>query len=280
MKKALKALSVLLTVTLLVLLAGLTISAASDKPAISKTELTLAAGYSGKLTVSGDYKSIEWSSSDESVCTVKNGKVTAVSTGKATVTAKADSYKLTCKVKVYKSCFGEYSPQSVKKGKTLTLKIPAYGVKKAEAYVTDTDMGKITSVKISKGYAVVRMKAVSSGDTSVCIYDSDSPKCRIYVGVHINYSDYKYEFRTEDSFESHYKKHKDEFGDITRDEYLELANKIISSDSKDILHKNEKDDGDPMYFDKKTGALLIMSSDGFIRTFFIPDDGLDYWERI
>lgn len=278
MKRILKTLSVLLTVAMVVLLAGLTISAA-EKPALSSSELTLAVGYSGKLTVSGDYKSIEWTSSDESVCTVKNGKVTAVSTGKATVTAKADSCKLTCKVKVYKSCFGEYSPQSVRKGKTLTLKIPAYGVKKAEAYVTDTDMGKITSVKISKGYAVVKMKALSSGDTSVCIYDTNSPKCRIYVGVHINYSDYKYEFRTEDALESHYKKHKDEFGNITQDEYLAAANRIITSDSKDILHKYEKDDGDPMYFDKKTGALLIMSSDGFIRTFFIPEDGLEYWER-
>lgn len=279
MKRILKTISVLLTVAMVVLLAGLTISAA-EKPALSSSELTLAVGYSGKLTVSGDYKSIEWTSSDESVCTVKNGKVTAVSTGKATVTAKADSYNLTCKVRVYKSCFGEYSPQSVKKGKTLTLKIPAYGVKKAEAYVTDTDMGKITSVKISKGYAVVKMKALSSGDTSVCIYDSNSPKCRIYVGVHINYSDYKYEFRTEDALESHYKKHKDEFGNITQDEYLAAANRIITSDSKDILYKYEKDDGDPMYFDKKTGALLIMSSDGFIRTFFIPEDGLEYWERI
>lgn len=125
MKRILKTLSVLLTVAMVVLFAGLTISAA-EKPELSSSELTLAVGYSGKLTVSGDYKSIEWTSSDESVCTVKNGKVTAVSTGKATVTAKDDSCKLTCKVKVYKSCFGEYSPQSVKKGKTLTMKIPAY----------------------------------------------------------------------------------------------------------------------------------------------------------
>ena len=47
-----------------------------------------------------DDKTVTWTSSDESVAKVDNGKVTAISKGKATITATAGSIKATCEVTV------------------------------------------------------------------------------------------------------------------------------------------------------------------------------------
>lgn len=89
----------------------------------------------------------------------------------------------------------------------------------------------------------------------------------------------KYYFRSEKLFDSHYEKHGAEFGDITQDEYLDLANELINAEGKNILHKTEKDDGDFLYYDTETNEFLVLSTDGYIRTFFKPSAGLDYWER-
>lgn len=87
-----------------------------------------------------------------------------------------------------------------------------------------------------------------------------------------------YYFRNQSLYDSHYEKHGHEFGNITKEEYLQKANDLINSDSPDILTKYE-DDGDFMYFNKKTDEFLVLAPDGYIRTYFIPDDGIDYWNR-
>lgn len=89
----------------------------------------------------------------------------------------------------------------------------------------------------------------------------------------------KYYFRSEKLFDSHYEKHGAEFGDITQDEYLDLANELINAEGENILHKTEKEDGDFLYYDTETNEFLVLSTDGYIRTFFKPSAGLDYWER-
>lgn len=89
----------------------------------------------------------------------------------------------------------------------------------------------------------------------------------------------KYYFRSEKLFDSHYEKHGAEFGDITQDEYLDLANELINAEGDNILHKTEKEDGDFLYYDTETNEFLVLSTDGYIRTFFKPSAGLDYWER-
>ena len=87
-----------------------------------------------------------------------------------------------------------------------------------------------------------------------------------------------YYFRNQGLYDSHYEKHGHEFGNITKEEYLQKANDLINSDSPDVLTKYE-DDGDFMYFNKKTDEFLVLAPDGYIRTYFIPDDGIDYWNR-
>ena len=38
-------------------------------------------------------------------------------------------------------------------------------------------------------------------------------------------------------------------------------------------------DGDDVYYLEEKNGFVIVSVDGYIRTFFYPDDGLDYFNR-
>lgn len=85
-----------------------------------------------------------------------------------------------------------------------------------------------------------------------------------------------YTFRNADYYEQHYQKHGAEFGSITKEEYLRLANELINN--PDALTKYEED-GDLCYYDEAKNEFLVLSGDGYIRTFFRPDSGIDYFNR-
>lgn len=74
--------------------------------ALNSTSISLFKGDSATLTVSYQPsnttydKTVTWTSSNKSVATVSNGKVTAVGKGEATITAQVGSFKATCKVTV------------------------------------------------------------------------------------------------------------------------------------------------------------------------------------
>lgn len=86
----------------------------------------------------------------------------------------------------------------------------------------------------------------------------------------------EYSFRTGELYESHFQKHRDEFGNISKETYLIMANDLI--DLQSVLTKYE-DDGDILYYDEATNEFLVLSSDGYIRTFFKPDNGINYYNR-
>jgi len=88
-----------------------------------------------------------------------------------------------------------------------------------------------------------------------------------------------YNFRNSDYLHEHYEKHKDEFDNLTESEYLAHANALINSQSPEILTKTEKEDGDLVYYNPENNEFLILSTDGYIRTFFKPDDGIEYYNR-
>ena len=82
---------------------GSSSGSASTSIKLSSTKLTLVAGRTAKLKVSGTKKKVSWSTSKKSVATVsKAGKVTAKKAGSATITAKVGNKKLKCKVTVKK----------------------------------------------------------------------------------------------------------------------------------------------------------------------------------
>ncbi len=75
---------------------------------LDKTTLSLAVGESATLTATvkpddATDKTVTWSSSDESVVKVDNGKVTALTTGQAKITAAVGNITVSCDVAVYQS---------------------------------------------------------------------------------------------------------------------------------------------------------------------------------
>ena len=116
-----------------------------------------------------------------------------------------------------------------------------------------------------KSHTAANIFSASSADTTTVI-SSDSTERKQYT------------FRNKTRYDEHYEKHGAEFGNITKEEYLELANDLIYSESDRVLHKYSED-GDYMYFDQDTGYFLVLSEDGYIRTFFIPTAGINYWNR-
>lgn len=90
-----------------------------------------------------------------------------------------------------------------------------------------------------------------------------------------------HEFANQKLFEEHYQKHvvtQQEFGDITKEEYLKLANDLLNATGDNILTKTE-DDGDLLFYDVDTNGFAVMRPDGVIRSFFKPSAGIDYWNR-
>ena len=85
------------------------------------------------------------------------------------------------------------------------------------------------------------------------------------------------EFRNDNLWEEHFLKHGGEFGYTTKEDYLEGANEVVTSASS--KHKQEAEDGDDIYYDAENNEIVFVSKDGYIRTYFKPSDGIEYYNR-
>lgn len=88
-------------------------------------------------------------------------------------------------------------------------------------------------------------------------------------------SDYK--FRNSSLLNQHYDKHGKDMGFASAAEYEKAANIVISNPQS--LHKIESEDGDDVYYLEATNEFVILSKDGYIRTYFLPDAGIAYYNR-
>ena len=87
----------------------------------------------------------------------------------------------------------------------------------------------------------------------------------------------EYRFRSKKLLNSHFEKHGIEMGFDTAAEYEAAASAVVNN--KDALHKTEKEDGDDVYYLEDTNEFVIVSQDGYIRTYFNPSDGIKYYNR-
>lgn len=93
------------------------------------------------------------------------------------------------------------------------------------------------------------------------------------VGATITYS-----FKNQDMFDKHYLKHKTDFGDITKEAYIEGANRLINSSNSDVLNK-VRANGDKVFYNVITNEFAVLSPEGIIRTYFKPTDGINYFHK-
>lgn len=84
-------------------------------------------------------------------------------------------------------------------------------------------------------------------------------------------------FRNARLLNDHYEKHGKEMGFGSAKEYEEAA-AAVASDPR-ALHKTESDDGDDVYYLRATNEFVIVSTDGYIRTYFKPDSGIKYFNK-
>lgn len=84
-------------------------------------------------------------------------------------------------------------------------------------------------------------------------------------------------FSSQETLEKHYQKRLDEFGSITSDEYLQLANELASAPLSDDVEQIERSDGSISKYRFSTNDFLVITEDGSIRTFFKPKNTKDYW---
>ncbi len=87
----------------------------------------------------------------------------------------------------------------------------------------------------------------------------------------------QYCFRNSELLNEHYKSHGIEMGFASAEEYGKAAAAVI--DAPGVLHKYEKEDNDDVYYLENTNEIVIVSTDGFIRTYFKPDRGKDYFDE-
>jgi len=167
-----------------ILTAILPIKVEADSISLNKSKTTLGIGYSETLKYTlGDGLSssnIIWTSSNTSVATVQNGKVTGVSEGTSIITATIGRQSATCKVTITKS----YVPVSgislnkssvsilVGTSETLTKTIKPSNATNTDATWTSTNTsvatvdstGKVTAKKV--GTAIITVS--SSGYNATC----------------------------------------------------------------------------------------------------------------
>jgi hypothetical protein len=86
-------------------------------------------------------------------------------------------------------------------------------------------------------------------------------------------------FSSKQKLLDHYQKHGREFGKISREEYLRLAQDLRDRVLDENILEFKRPDGVVTRFDRKGGAFLAFNRDGVIRTFFRPNDGEAYFWR-
>jgi pyocin large subunit-like protein len=86
-------------------------------------------------------------------------------------------------------------------------------------------------------------------------------------------------FASRQRLQEHFEKHGAEFGKITIDNYLALAQTLRDQRSGPDILEVTKADGVTTRFDRKSGAFVAFNSDRTIRTFFKPNDGEAYFRR-
>ena len=86
-------------------------------------------------------------------------------------------------------------------------------------------------------------------------------------------------FRSQHLLSDHFEKHGREFGAITERQYLQLAQQLRDTRPGARILQSQRPDGVISKFDRRHGYFGAYDPGGIIRTFFIPADGIRYFER-
>jgi len=86
-------------------------------------------------------------------------------------------------------------------------------------------------------------------------------------------------FRTRRLLAEHFDKHGAEFGDVTRGDYLRIAQDLRDRPAGGDVLEQVRADGTITRFDRATGTFVAFDGDGTLHTCFRPRDGERYFRR-
>ena len=86
-------------------------------------------------------------------------------------------------------------------------------------------------------------------------------------------------FRSQAQLDEHYGKHGAEFGNISKQEYLRLAQELRDAPAGGPILEARRSNGEFSRFDRQHNYFGAYNPDRTIRTFFIPNDGERYFRR-
>ena len=86
-------------------------------------------------------------------------------------------------------------------------------------------------------------------------------------------------FETPEKMQKHYDKHIDKYGNISISEYIALANELVNAKDTDDIERIVRSDESTAIYRFSTNDFLVITKDGYIQTFFKPDDGEAYWRE-
>lgn len=139
-----------------------------------------------------------------------------------------------------------------------------------EIRITEEDFPETAYESVQQSDAPVTSAAVTSPKPS-----ETTAKQTVMTEAAVQKSSLR--FRSDKLLNDHYEKHGIEMGFSSAEEYERAA--AIAAESPEALHKLEKEDGDDVYYIEATNEFVVISTDGYIRTYFYPNDGKDYFDR-
>ena len=86
-----------------------------------------------------------------------------------------------------------------------------------------------------------------------------------------------YKFRSKKLLDQHYDKHGKEMGFKSAADYEKAASDVVNNPK--AMNKIEKEDGDYVYYVEETNEFVVVSTDGYLRTYFLPSAGKSYYDR-
>ncbi|MBP5431203.1 hypothetical protein [Ruminococcus sp.] len=181
---------------------------------------------------------------------------------------------------------GSYGEKPIKETVTTTEGIVVWTTSAHSGDVTTAKAGTTTKKTTansasSKKNTTSRTTTVKKNKKTTTSEESEKTTTTTTVFDSGDGSYVEYHFRSEKQLTMHFEKHGAEFeGDFdykTAAEYEKGASDVINNSK--ALHKTEAEDGDSVYYIEATNEFVILSTDGYIRTYFRPNGGKRYYDR-
>ncbi len=153
-----------------------------------------------------------------------------------------------------------------------TIKYDSYYVKKeSTATLTTVILTSIVALVAFILKADTTFTIITAGVALISLikYILGSGKNKVFI-QEFDTSIYKYTFYDTNSMVKHYVKHGEQTDCNSMEDYLYKANMVIID--KKSLTKEQKKDGDRIYYNNRTKEFVVIAKAGYVRTYFIASD--------